>query len=342
MQQRLTIGVMGAGSIGCYVGGRLLTSQQTDVILVGRSRLQKELGEHGLHVKDFDEPAASAPPEKVTYTTDPNDLAPCDVVLCCVKSAQTEEVARQLSTILRPDAVVASFQNGVRNPGVLREHLTSQTVLASIVDFNVVSQGNGLFHRTTNGALVLESSQNPTAQKLIQALQHANLGVKLRDNISPDQWTKLLVNLNNAVIALSDVPTRDVLLSPKFRNIVASLLDEALRVLKTAGIKTASFRGVPAGWMPSVLRWPTWLVRLALGAQLKMDPEARSSMWEDLQRGRATEVDYLNGEIVRVAENAGIDAPLHRQVVALIREAESAQEGSPQLDADQLWFRLSS
>jgi 2-dehydropantoate 2-reductase len=92
--------------------------------------------------------------------------------------------------------------------------------------------------------------------------------------------------------------------------------------------------------MPTVLRLPTLLVRLVTGAQMKVDPEARSSMWEDLTRGRPTEVDYLNGEIVRVAARHHTDAPLNARIVELVHTAERAGPGSPDLDAAALWNSL--
>jgi len=73
---------------------------------------------------------------------------------------------------------------------------------------------------------------------------------------------------------------------------------------------------------------------------MKVDPEARSSMWEDLKRGRLTEVEFLNGEIVSLAEKSGVEAPLNRRIVELVHQAEEAGNGSPGLDADALWSAL--
>ena len=94
--------------------------------------------------------------------------------------------------------------------------------------------------------------------------------------------------------------------------------------------------------MPKVLRLPTALVRLVTRSQLKVDPAARSSMWQDLDARRSTEVDFLNGEIVRVAQATGQAAPLNQRIVELIRAAEAAGQGSPKLAADELWSRLTS
>jgi 2-dehydropantoate 2-reductase len=129
-------------------------------------------------------------------------------------------------------------------------------------------------------------------------------------------------------------------LSPALRRIVAALIGEGIRVLRASAIAPAPLRGVPVGVILAGLKLPTLLVRLLARAQLKVDPEARSSMWEDLHKRRATEVDYLNGEVVALAERNRVDAPLNRRIVELVHAAERAGAGSPRMTADGLWTAL--
>jgi 2-dehydropantoate 2-reductase len=88
--------------------------------------------------------------------------------------------------------------------------------------------------------------------------------------------------------------------------------------------------------MPPLLRLPDALFQIVLGRTMKIDPEARSSMWEDLQRGRRTEIDYLQGLITEIADRHGLKVPLSRRVVALIKSAEAKGKGSPGLTPDQI------
>lgn len=342
MSELPRIGVVGAGAVGCYVGGKLLAAGAADVVFVGRARQGDELRAKGLTVKDFDRASVTVLPDRITYATSMSALAGCDAVLCCVKSAQTEEVARELAGVIGPDVVVASLQNGVRNPDTLRAALPGRRVLAGIVTFNVVVRDGGVFHRATDGPLMLEAAREPAARRLIAALVATDIGVAERGNLAPDQWTKLLVNLNNAVSALSGAPTREILLSPGYRKVVAGLVEEGLAVLRAAKIKPARFRGVPLALMPKLLRLPTPIVRVITGAQMKVDPEARSSMWQDLSRGRPTEVDHINGEVVRLAAAHGTTAPLNARIVELVHAAERDGPGSPNLDAEALWTRLTA
>ena len=333
----MKVGVLGAGAIGCYVGGRLLAASAAEVVLVGRPKQRDELAAHGLVTQDFDGPRAVVPPARVTFATEVDALAGCDVILCCVKSQHTDAAARELARVVGPDAVIVSLQNGVRNADMLRAQLPTQRVIPSIVSWNVIAVGD-CFRRTTSGPLVLE--RHDATRALVAALSAAGIPVEEHAVLAPHQWTKLLVNLNNAVSALTDVATGRLLLEPGYRRIVAALADEGLAVLRAADIKTARFNGVPLRWMPTILRLPTFLVRLVTRAQLKVDPAARSSMWQDLAAGRPTEGDYLNGELVPLAERSGTDAPINRRIVALVHDAERAGAGSPRLSADALWTAL--
>src|SRR5262249_12234128 len=154
------------------------------------------------------------PPDKIDFATEIDALADRDAILCCVKSAQTEEVARELAKVA-PRAVVASLQNGVRNPEVLRA--AGLSAIGAIVSLNVVSRGKGLFHRATSGPLMLEARPDG---RLAMELSHAGLDVEVHADLAPHQWTKLVINLNNAVSALSGAPTRDILLSPGYRRVL--------------------------------------------------------------------------------------------------------------------------
>ena len=214
MVAALRIGVMGAGAIGCYVGG-CLAADGADVVFVGRERTKKELEQSGLVLSDLDGASGRVvPKERVVFATEASALADCDVVLCCVKSAQTARAAEQLAAVLKPHTIVASLQNGVRNADVLRKSLGENVVLGGIVGFNVVSKGGGTFRRATSGPLVLESppSTDPRLDILVGLLTSARLAPEVVTDLRPLQWSKLIMNLNNAVGALSDRPTVDLAL----------------------------------------------------------------------------------------------------------------------------------
>ncbi len=333
---KLRVGVLGAGAVGCFVGGKLAAAKGAEVVFLGRARLQAEIRAFGLALTDLAGVEARVPASEIVFETSPQVLENCDVILCCVKSGHTAEVAESVRTLLSPRALVVSLQNGVSNAPALRERLPEQTVLAGIVAFNVVPQGEGRFEQTTKGGLLLQAAEQDQLQRLVVACEEAGIGISTHADIVRHQWSKLLVNLNNAVSALSDVPTQQMVLSERYRRVIAALMAEGLTVLKAAGVRPAALRGMPLSLLPRLLRLPTPVVRLVARAQLGANPEARSSMWEDLNRGRKTEVEFLNGEIVRLAEQCGVSAPLNQRMVALIHRAEAAGSGSPKLAAEAL------
>lgn len=330
---------MGAGAIGCYVGGALAAGG-ADVVFVGRDRLKAELAASGLSVSGLEGTQLRSVP-KVVFHTDASALADRDLVLVCVKCAHSADAAQTLASVLRPGALVVSLQNGIRNAEVLRAHLPKQIrVLGGIVGFNVVSKGGGHFRQATSGPLVIEAE--PRATALAQLLEAAGLEVKLTSDIQPLQWSKLVMNLNNAVSALTDRPTKELLFGEGYRKSLAAIIEEAVGVLRKSGTRTARIGPIPVGAFPFVLRLPGPLLRLVASAQVKVDPEARSSMWEDLSLRRKTEVDYLNGEIVRLAAAHSLSAPLNARVVKKVHEVEARGEGSPKLSAVALWALLTA
>jgi 2-dehydropantoate 2-reductase len=111
---------------------------------------------------------------------------------------------------------------------------------------------------------------------------------------------------------------------------------EGLQVIRAEGIRLVSSTPIPAGWTPHLLRLPDAVFAALLGSTMRIDADARSSMWEDLQRGRRTEIDYLQGAIIAIAERRGIQVPLSRRVVTLIKQAEAAGKGSPGLTPEQI------
>jgi 2-dehydropantoate 2-reductase len=162
------------------------------------------------------------------------------------------------------------------------------------------------------------------------------LKMRATGNIAGVQWGKLLLNLNNAINALSDLPLRRQLAQRSWRRLFADQIAEGLAAMAAEGIKPVSSTPVPSGWMPHLLRLPDALFAALLGGTMKIDPEARSSMWEDLQRRRRTEIDYLQGVITAIADRHALQAPLSRRIVALIKSAEADSNGSPGLTPDQI------
>jgi 2-dehydropantoate 2-reductase len=324
------IGIAGAGSIGCFVGG-MLAAAGRHAALLARPRVIAEIEGSGLRLTGFDGLDRLIPAKQLRLSEDPAIFADAAVVLVTVKSADTPGIADLIAQHAPSDAAIVSLQNGFGNVGVLRERLPGRRVLAGMVPFNVIALGEGRFHRATSGDIVVEADDAGTAERL----SAPGLTMRASGNIEGVQWGKLLVNLNNAINALADLPLRRQLAQRAWRTLFAQMA-EGLAAIRAEGIRPVSSTPIPASWMPSMLRLPDAVFAVLLGGTMKIDPEARSSMWEDLQRGRRTEIDYLQGKITEIADRQGLQVPLSRRIVALIKRAEAAGKGSPGLTPDQI------
>ena len=314
------IAVFGAGAIGCWVGGMLATGD-AEVTLIGRKRVMDELA-GGLIVSDLSgQTRTIAPGARLHVTTDPAAAAGASIVLVTVKAAQTAGAGGELAGVVPEDATVVSFQNGVRNADVLRAALPGRRVLAAMVPWNVVQRAPGAYHRASSGKLRIDDE--PANAPLLAACRAAALEIEARRDMLAVQWGKLVMNLNNAINALSGLPLATELAQQPFRRCLAAAQREALELLAIANQDVARLTALPADWMPRLLGLPDRVFRLLARKMVAIDPHARSSMWDDLQAGRPTEIDYLQGEVVALGERLGRAAPINRTLVRLVRAAET-------------------
>ncbi|RWH23012.1 2-dehydropantoate 2-reductase [Mesorhizobium sp.] len=331
-----TISIAGAGSIGCYVGGCLALAGRK-VVFLGRGRIVEALRKDGLRISDLDGRDRRIGPETLAVSDDPAlALRNADIVLVTVKSGATEEMAALVAAHARPDAIVISLQNGVDNPDKLRGALPAHRVLAGMVAFNVVQSPDGetpfSVRRASDGMVIIEN----TEPGLSALLNVEGLGVETHADMRAVQWSKLLMNLNNALVALSDLPLATELADRGWRVILADQIDEALAAMKACHIEPARIAGPPPWLLPKVLRLPDWLFGILARRLLAIDPKARSSMWDDLHRRRPTEVDELQGAILRLAQKTGVPAPVTKRIMALVRQAEADRRGPPGLTPDEV------
>jgi 2-dehydropantoate 2-reductase len=309
------IAVFGAGAIGCWVGGRLAAAG-AEVTLIGRARVMQEL-EGGLRTSELGGRQEVA---QVRVATDAAAARGAALVIVTVKSAQTAEAGAALAKVLPEGAVVVSLQNGVRNSGELRAALPGRKVLAAMVPFNVVRRGPGAYHRASAGMLRIDD--DPAAAPLLAACATAALPIEPRRDMEAVQWAKLVMNLNNAINALSGLPLAAELAQRPYRRCLAASQREALDLLGAARVPVAKLTPIPPRWMPRLLDTPDRVFGLLARRVVAIDPEARSSMWDDLEARRPTEIEYLQGEVVALAQRVGRSAPVAGRLVQLVRAAE--------------------
>jgi 2-dehydropantoate 2-reductase len=292
------------------------------VTLIGRPKISADVDAHGLTLSDYTGWQAHLPPGDIDYRCGPEALDEAEIIALTVKSGDTAEAAAQIAAHARPGVPVISFQNGVSNVDVLEQGLGGRFEVArGMVEYNVAYLGNGRFHKGVAGNLYADRRAGTRA--LAEAVGDSPAALKLSDQMLGLAWGKLLINLNNAVNALSGRTLIEELKSRDCRRVFAASMREGLDLLKRAEIEPVAAGPVPLTRLSRIIDSPDWLFNRFFLKRWKIDAKARSSMADDLAAGRRTEVDYINGELVRLAERLQRSAPINGRIVDLIRKSEA-------------------
>lgn len=323
--------IAGAGSIGCFVGGHLALAGRK-VTLLARPRVIADIQSNGLSITNLDGGSDRIPADRLTLTDDPDCLAKADLVLVTVKNGATADIAALIKAQTPRHAPVVSLQNGLSGVATLSASLPDHDVRAGMVGFNVVPDGKGGYHRATSGDILIGDGPVP----LGDILSTPGLAITETNEITAIQWGKLLLNLNNAPNALSGLPLYQMMIDRDWRRLMADQMAEALRALKAAEIPVKSTTPLPASFLPHILRLPTPLFSRIAAKMLKFDPSARASMSYDLMAGRRTEIDAFQTAVIELADRHALPSPICARTRQLVRVAEEAAEGLPNLSPNDI------
>ena len=306
MTQALKIAVMGAGAVGCYYGGMLARAGH-DVTLIARPVHVQAIRQAGLRLQTqtFDE---SVP---VTASSEPGALAGARVVLFCVKSTDTETAGALMRPHLAADALVLCLQNGVDNADRLQAVLPQHRVAAAVVYVASEMAGPGHVRHNGRGELVIEPTGADhlmpaiSSQTLALALMAAGIQAEISSNVRGALWAKLILNCAyNAVSAIAQRPYGETSQGEGVQDLMRDVVAECLAVAHAEGVQ------VPGD------------VDAAVRQIARTMPLQSSSTAQDLARGKSTEIDHLNGLIVRRGLALGIAAPANRVLWALVKLLE--------------------
>ena len=297
----MQVAVIGAGAVGCYYGGLLLRAGH-DVTFIGRQTHVDAINAHGLllDTKSFKGhlPAKAA--------TDATALASPDLVLFCVKSADTEEAGRSLAGRLRPETSILSLQNGVDNPQRLFG-VTGHPVIPAVVYVGSEMAGPGHVRHHGGGDLAIGAS--PASKALAQTLDAAGIRTTIADDIETTLWSKLVINCAfNALSAVAGISYGPMLEVEGTRDVVASAVREAVTVARASGVS------MPDDLLERILKIPAAM------------PNQMSSTAQDLARGKPSEIDFLNGYVVRKGAELGIPTPTNHALQVMVKLAERRSE----------------
>jgi len=293
---RLTFAVMGAGAVGCYFGA-LLARAGHRVTLIGRQAHVQAITAHGLRLQS----ATLDEHVRLSASTEAKAVAGADVVLLCVKSTDTETAARQIQPHLAPGALVLTLQNGVDNDERVRAMLgPAQPVAAAVVYVATAMAGPGHVRHFGRGDLLIAPS--PVSERLALELGAAGIPTQVSGNVRGALWAKLVINCAyNALSAITQQPYGWLVQQDGASAVIADLVAECQAVAQADGVRMdgdvhAAVRGI-AQSMPGQL----------------------SSTAQDLARGRPSEIEHLNGYVVRRGAALGLATPVNRALLVLVR-----------------------
>ena len=310
----MNIAVLGAGAMGSLFGG-YLHSAGCDVLLYDIfSEHVDAVNTEGLVIE---EPAESRE-ERVhpSATTDPAGVAVADVLIVFVKSTATESIARQFEKIASPDAVVITLQNGYGNEKILRNVFGKERTAAGVTSEGATFLGPGRIRPAGRGPTYLSMSNmnNEKLKPFIRCLEQAGFEAHIEERIQDLIWSKLIINVGiNALTALTGLKNGELMDFEETRDLMKELVEEAVSVAGAMEVHLTYDDPVEAVF--DVAR------KTALN---------RSSMLQDFDRKRTSEIQFINGAIVREAERLGISVPVNRTVTRLVAAAdEMHQRGTP-------------
>lgn len=293
-----TVAVLGAGAVGGYYGA-MLARAGVPVRLIGRPAHVNAIRTQGLRLQ------TQAFDERVTVQADTEAaaVAGADLVLVCVKSTDTLEAAAQMAPHLAPGAVVLSLQNGVDNAERLSQAL-GREVFPAVVYVAAAMDGPGHVRHHGRGELVI--GPGPQADALQALFARAGVAVQVSPQVASALWAKLVLNCAyNALSAITQTPYGRLVQGDGVLAVMRDVVDECLAVAAAEGVL------LPAAIWDDVLRIAQTM------------PAQTSSTAQDLARGRRSEIDHLNGHIVRRGEARGVVTPVNRTLHAMVRLLET-------------------
>lgn len=298
------VAVMGAGAVGCYYGG-LLALAGHEVVLIGRPALVQAVTARGLLL----ERGGQVQAVPLAARADAAAVAGAELVLVCVKSGDTAAAARQMAPHLAPGAAVVSMQNGVGNEDRLSAVL-GRPVVPAVVYVATGMAAPGHVRHFGRGELIF--GQAPGAEAAAAVLRGAGVTVEVSAEARVAQWTKFAINCAfNAMSAISGLPYGAITALPASWQVMRDTLDEVQAVAAAEGVA-----------LPATL----WSMLEGVAAGM---PGQISSTAQDLQRGKPSEIDFLNGEVVRRAALHGLQTPVNHALWVLVKLAEARAATAP-------------
>ncbi len=299
----MKISIVGSGAMGSLFGGRLALSGQNVVLYDVYEEHVDAINKAGLAIEDATTGQITLIHPKAS--SDPQSVVDSDVLIIFVKSTNTEEVAVKFKEFVKPDTIVLTLQNGLGNEEILRTHFGPHRTAAGVTSQGATFLGPGKIRHAGKGPthMAMSDGDSKKLDALATALEAAGFEIHVERDVAGMIWSKLLINVGiNALTALLNVKNGQLLDYTDAKSLMADLVTEAVTVAKARGIHL------------------TYDDPIATVYEVAQKTSANaSSMLQDFQKSRQSEIDFMNGAIVREAKALGILVPVNEVLTRLVR-----------------------
>jgi 2-dehydropantoate 2-reductase len=297
----MRVAVMGSGGIGGYYGGKLAAAGE-DVTFVARGAHLAAIQRDGLQVKSVAGDFHIRP----KATDAPATIGAVDLVLFCVKGYDTEAAAEAARPLVGPETTVLCLQNGVDNEDKLARILGKTCVLGGVVHILSTISAPGVISQTAGPRTLkcgeMNGRPSPRVGRIVEAFTRAGVGADASANILVDLWEKyVFICAHGGVTALGRLGIGDILACPETATFYRAVMNEIAAVGRAKGVAL-----------------PPDTVERAIAFVRKLQPEMRSSLAHDLERGNRLEVEALMGVVVRYGAEVGVPTPLNAAIYACL------------------------
>ena len=299
----MRVAIVGAGGVGGYLGARLAESGQ-DVTFIARGAHLAAMLDHGLRLES---PLGDALIKPVAATDDPGTIGPVDLVLFAVKLYDTEAAAEACRPLLGPETGVVTFQNGVDSVAVLSRVLGEKHVIGGVAKIaSVIARPGTIRHTGTMAQFVfgeLDGRRSARIEALADALANAGVDHAMSEAIEVEIWRKMVFLASFAgITALIRLPIGPIRADPHTRSMYQDAVAEAAGAARASGVEL-----------------PDDVVEQNLAHLDRLPYEMKSSMLEDLERGRQLELPWLSGAIARMGSQLGVPTPVHAFITTALK-----------------------
>jgi 2-dehydropantoate 2-reductase len=297
----MRIAIIGAGGVGGYFGARLIASGE-DVTFVARGAHLVAIQSSGLRVAS---PKGNLHLRQVHATDDVRTVGEPDIVLLTVKMYDIESAAATLAPLIGGNTVVVTLQNGVEAVDIVAQHVGRDHVAGGVAYVAAVIDEPGLIRHTSLDSLIFGELDGHRSDRLIAleaACERAGVSARASDHIELDLWSKFSrLSVFSGMTAVTRSPMGVLRSDPELLAMLQAACEETALVARARGIV------LPDALMHEIMQMVE-----------ELPYHAKSSMLEDLERGRRLELPWLSGAVVRLGREAGVATPIHSFIAAVL------------------------